>query len=209
MTVICEVLGIARRAAYSVARSRPDGCQHRAADGTVLQQIRAVTNRRATYGSRRVWAMVNQTFRTGYNRKRSRWVRQRHGLMLAARMPRRPGRPPRGKIQQPASNPRGCSEGFLIPCGSGEGLSEAVAIDCHDRDVPASVASPRSLTGADIRTLMDRTWWARFGEATLKVPHNDPLAQRQRPAIHADGHGALCARARPGPHHDAGQQPRE
>jgi putative transposase len=33
------------------------------------------------------------------------------------------------------------------------------------------VASPRPLTRADIRTLMDRTLWARFGEATLKAPH--------------------------------------
>ena len=47
----------------------------------------------------------------------------------------------------------------------------AFAIDCHDREVPAFVASPRPLTGADIRTLMDRTLWARFGEATLKAPH--------------------------------------
>ena len=29
----------------------------------------------------------------------------------------------------------------------------AFSIDCHDREVPAFVASPRSLTGADIRTL--------------------------------------------------------
>jgi|SRR5215471_733086 len=32
-----------------------------------LQQIRAVTNSRATYGYRRVWEMVNRTFRTGYS----------------------------------------------------------------------------------------------------------------------------------------------
>jgi hypothetical protein len=32
----------------------------------------AVTNSRATYGYRRVWAMVNRTFPTGYNRKRIR-----------------------------------------------------------------------------------------------------------------------------------------
>jgi hypothetical protein len=42
MTAICEVLGLARRTAYYVAQGRPDGRQHRAADGTVLQQIRAV-----------------------------------------------------------------------------------------------------------------------------------------------------------------------
>jgi len=43
-------LGIARRSAYYVARARPHRRHHRAADPTVLQQIRAVTNSRATYG---------------------------------------------------------------------------------------------------------------------------------------------------------------
>jgi len=81
MTAICAVLGLARRSAYYVARPRPAGRYQRADDGTVLQQIRAVTNSRATYGYRRVWAMVNRTFRTGYNRKRIRRVMQLHGLM--------------------------------------------------------------------------------------------------------------------------------
>jgi hypothetical protein len=85
VTVICQVLRIARRTAYYVARARPDGRYHRTADLTVLEQIRAVTNSRATYGYRRVWAMVNRTFRAGYNRKRIRRVMQLHGLMLAPR----------------------------------------------------------------------------------------------------------------------------
>jgi putative transposase len=171
MTAICAVLGIARRTAYYVARARPGGRHHRAADQSVLEQIRAVTNRRATYGYRRVWAMVNRTFRTHYNRKRIRRVMQLHGLMLPPRVHRRHGRPHLGQIQQPASNQRWCSDVFLIPCWSGEVISVAFAIDCHDREVPAFVASPRPLTGADIRMLMDRTLWARFGDATLKAPH--------------------------------------
>jgi len=65
MTTICSVLGLARRSAYYVARARPGGRYHRTDDETVLQQIRAVTNSRATYGYRRVWAMVNRTFRAG------------------------------------------------------------------------------------------------------------------------------------------------
>src|SRR5262249_11879010 len=48
MTAICAVLGIARRSAYYAARPRPTGRYQRADDGTVLQQIRAVTNSRAT-----------------------------------------------------------------------------------------------------------------------------------------------------------------
>jgi len=171
MTVVCHTLGMGRRTGYYVVRDRPTGRYQRADDAAVLQQIRAVTNSRATYGYRRVWAMVNRTFRTGYNRKRIRRVMQLHGLMLPPRVHRRHGRPHLGQVQQPASNQRWCSDVFLIPCWSGEVLSVAFAVDCHDREVPAYVASPRPLTGADIRTLMDRTLWARFGEATLKAPH--------------------------------------
>ena len=98
-------------------------------------------------------------------------IMQLNGLMLTPRVHRRHGRPHVGEIQRAAPNQRWCSDVFLIPCWSGEVVSVAFAIDCHDREVPAYVASPRSLTGADIRTLMDRTLWARFGEATLKTPH--------------------------------------
>ena len=171
MTVVCQTLGMSRRTGYYVRRERPTGRYQRADDAVVLQQIHAVTNSRATYGYRRVWAMVNRTFRTGYNRKRIRRVMQVHGLMLPPRVHRRHGRPHLGQIQRPASNQRWCSDVFLIPCWSGEVLSVAFAIDCHDREVLASVASPRPLAGTHIRTLMDRALWARFGEATLKAPH--------------------------------------
>jgi hypothetical protein len=50
MTAICDVLGLARRTAYYVARARPGRRYNRVTDATVLQQIRAVTNSRATYG---------------------------------------------------------------------------------------------------------------------------------------------------------------
>jgi hypothetical protein len=122
----------------------------------VLAQIRAVTNSRATYGYRRVWAMVNRTFRTGYNRKRIRRVMQLQGLMLAPRVHRRHDRPHLGLSRSRRRTKRWCSDVFLIPCWSGKVVS-VVAIDCHDSEVPAWVASPRPLTGADIRTLMDRT----------------------------------------------------
>jgi len=171
MTAICQILGLPRRTAYYVAHARPGRRHHRGADATVLQQIRAVTNSRATYGYRRVWAMVNRTFRTRYNRKRIRRVMQLHGLMLAPRVHRRHGRPHLGRVQQPQSDQRWCSDIFLIPCWNGEVVSVAFALDGHDREVPAWVASPRPLTGADIRTLMDRTLWARFGEAALQTPH--------------------------------------
>src|SRR5215813_3318949 len=64
ITGICQTLRMARRTAYYVAQARPDGRYHRTSDPAVLEQIRAVTNSRATYGYRRVWAMVNRAFRT-------------------------------------------------------------------------------------------------------------------------------------------------
>src|SRR5262249_6296610 len=162
---------MARPTAYYATRVRPAGFYRRFDDETVVQQIRAVTNSPATYVYRRVWAMVNRIFRTGYNRKRIRRLMRMHDLMLPPRVHRRHGRPHLGQVQQPASNQRWCSDVFLIPCWSGEVLSVAFAIDCYDREVPAYIASPRALTGADILTLMDRLLWARFGETTLMAPH--------------------------------------
>ena len=91
--------------------------------------------------------------------------------MLAPRVHRRHGRPHLGQVQQPVSNQRWCSDIFLIPCWSGEVVSVAFVIDCHDREVLAHVAAPRSLKGADIRALMERSLWKRFGEAAMKTPH--------------------------------------
>jgi putative transposase len=171
VAVICRTLRMARQTAYYAARARPAGFYRRLTDETVLQQIRAVTNSRATYGYRRVWAMVNRTFRASYNRKRIRRLMRMHGLMLPPRVHRRHGQPHLGQVQQPASNQRWCSDIFLIPCWSGEVLSVAFAIDCHDREVFAWTASPRPLNGGDIRTLMDKALWARFGETVVTAPH--------------------------------------
>src|SRR5229473_215099 len=49
-SAICAVLGIARRSTYYVARGHLAGRYHRADDGTILRQVRAVTNSCATYG---------------------------------------------------------------------------------------------------------------------------------------------------------------
>jgi hypothetical protein len=46
---------------------------------------------RATYGYHRVWAIVNRTFRVGYNRKRVPRPMRMHGLMLPPRVQRRHG----------------------------------------------------------------------------------------------------------------------
>ena len=98
VAAICWTLRMARQTAYYAARVRSAGFYRRLDDETVLQQIRAVTNR---YGYRRVWAMVNRTFRAGYNRKRIRRLMRLHGLMLQPRVHRRHGRPHLGQVQPP------------------------------------------------------------------------------------------------------------
>ena len=140
VAAICRALRIARQTAYYTPAARARGHYRRGVDAAVLQQIHAVTNSRATYGYRRVWAMVNRQFRAGYNRKRIRRVMRIHGLMLPPRVHRRHGRPHLGQVQVPTSNQRWCSDSFLIPCWSGEVVSVAFALDCHDREVPAWVA---------------------------------------------------------------------
>lgn len=171
VAAICRALRMARRTAYHVPRARPEGFYRKAEDETVLRRIRSVTNSRASYGSRRTRVMVNEACGTRYGRHRIRRVMRMNGLMLAPRIHRRHGRPHLGQVQQPASNQRWCSDIFHIPCFSGEVVSVAFVIDCHDREVLAHVAAPRSLRGSDVRTLMDRALWKRFGEAALRTPH--------------------------------------
>jgi hypothetical protein len=89
VAAICRTLRMARQTAYYATGVRPAGFYRRLDDDTVVQQIRAVTNSRATYGYRRVWAMVNRTFRAGYNRKRIRRLMRMHDLM----------RPPRARAR--------------------------------------------------------------------------------------------------------------
>lgn len=172
VAAICRTLEMARRTAYHVPRPRPDGFYRKAEDETVLRQIRSVTNSRASYGTRRTRTMVNEACRTKYSRPRIRRIMRMNGLMLAPRVHRRHGRPHLGQVQRPASDQRWCSDIFHISCWSGEVVSVAFVIDCHDREVLAHVAAPRSLKGSDIRALMERALWKRFGEAALRAPHS-------------------------------------
>jgi putative transposase len=206
LSAICSVLGTGRRTAYYVARARPGGRYHRVDDPTVLQQIRAVTNSSANYSYRRVWAMANRTFRAGYNCKRIRRVIS----CTASCSPRGGTAATAGRIwggsSKPASDQCWCSDVFLLPCWSGEVISVAFAIDCHDREVFAYIASPQPLTGADIRTLMDSARWARFGETTLKAPHAVQWLSDNGPSTR-HGVGAVRARAELGAAYDAGVRP--
>ena len=166
---ICSVLGISRTTAYRQTKPRPRFYQ-RADDGRVLEEIRAITRRKDSYGYRRVTARVNRLFRVQYNPKRIRRVMRMHSLQIPPKVRRRTGRAHTGRIATEQSNLRWCSDALEIACWNGEMLQVGFALDCSDREALALVAAPRDLTGEDIRLLMSRSVEQRFVERKTEKP---------------------------------------
>lgn len=164
MAPICRTLGIGRASAYRQSEGRPPRYA-RAEDRVVTAQIKAVIRTRASYGARRVRALVNREFGTGYNLKRIQRVLSLNGWTLPHRTRRRTGRAHQGVIQRPASNERWCSDVLEIACWNGEIVQIGFALDCHDREVLSHVAAPRDLLATDIQQLMRGAVAGRFGAA--------------------------------------------
>jgi putative transposase len=164
---------VARSTAYLQPRPRPDGFYRRAEDPEVLLEIMAVVRERASYGVRRVHALVNRArgarCKPPYNPKRIRRLMRRHALTLPGKIRRR-DRPHTGTICRPDSNQRWCGDGLNIRCWNGDLVRVGFTLDCHDREVVGHVAVPRPLNSADVQLLLDRSIWGRFGEATLRSP---------------------------------------
>lgn len=161
---ICRVLGISRACAYRESLGRPE-YYARAEDRVVAAQIRTIIRTRSSYGARRVRALVNRAFGTGYNVKRIQRVMALNGWTLPPRTRRRTGRAHTGVVQRPASNERWCSDALEIACWNGEIVQLGFALDCHDRECLAHVAAARALRGADIQLLMRDAVLRRFDTA--------------------------------------------
>lgn len=162
MAPICRTLGISRACAYRERVGRP-ARYARADDRIVTAQIRTVIRTRASYGARRVRALVNREFATAYTLKRIQRVMEVNGWKLPRSTRRRTGRAHRGLIQRAVSNERWCSDVLEIVCWNGELVQLGFALDCHDREALAQVAAPRDLRGGDIQQLMQRAVASRFG----------------------------------------------
>jgi transposase InsO family protein len=173
VSAVARALGLSRPH-LSAHRSPKEPCgasKPRAEDDSLLARIRAVVDRRGSYGYRRVTAMLNREVGDArVNHKRMYRVMKGAGLLL----PRYTGHVTRvhdGKVVTPASDMRWCSDTFEIRCWSGERIYVAFALDCCDREVLAWVAKPVHLVGEDIRDLMAQSIEARFGAGTTRVPH--------------------------------------
>ena len=172
VAVICRVLGIGRATAYR--RGAPRGHRYAKADDRVVTaQVREVIRTRATYGARRVRALVNRAFATTYNLKRIRRVMELAAWTLPQRARRRTGRAHTGQIHRAVSNERWCSDALELACWNGETVQLAFALDCHDRECLAWVAAARTLCAADIQRLMRQAVATRFG------PDQRPMAPLQ------------------------------
>jgi putative transposase len=159
---ICRTLGISRACAYRESLGRP-ARYARADDRMVTAQIRTVIRTRASYGARRVRALVNREFATGYNLKRIQRLMDLNGWKLPRATRRRTGRAHRGLIQRDVSNERWCSDVLEIACWNGELVQLGFVLDCHDREALATVAAPRDLVATDIQQLMQQAVAGRFG----------------------------------------------
>ena len=158
---VCAALGVGRATVYRAAEPR-SARYAKADDRAVAAQIRAVIRDRATYGYRRVTALVNGACGTAYNRKRVRRVMELNGWTLPVRARRRSGRAHTGRLTRDGSNERWCSDSFLVPCTNGEVVEVGFVLACCDRECIAALGQPRDLAGVDIRALMHAAVTARF-----------------------------------------------
>lgn len=163
VATISRVLGIARSSAYRETRPRPARYCRRD-DRAVTSQMKSVIGSRASYGARRVRAVVNRDFGTWYNLKRIFRLMEINGWKLPRSLRRRSGRAHTGLIRREISNERWCSDVLEISCWNGEYVQMGFVLDCCDREAIAFVAAPRDLWGRDIQQLMTMAVARRFGD---------------------------------------------
>lgn len=132
MKAIAETMGVSRTHQYEKRmnnRQFDKHFYHKAQDEHYFPLIRKIVDARATYGYRRVTALLNrQLEKETVNHKRVYRIMKKNGLLLQ----RHTGRPIRvhdGSVQMIRSNLRWCSDAFEITCWSGEKIRVAFSMD--------------------------------------------------------------------------------
>jgi len=131
--------------------------------------------------------LANRKFKTRYGRERIRRLMRMYGLAVPVRGRRRNGRPHRGRIWREASNQRWCSDVLEIACLNGEVVHMAFALDCCDREALATVNTPYSTSGKEIRRLQRKAVFARFGNELPAEKGPMAVGQRGHPHLAGDG----------------------
>lgn len=177
MKAVADTLGVAWTNLVEQLRHRDHprrGSYARAGDDEIIAEIRAITDARPTYGYRRVTALLNRARRSSghprLNHKRVFRLMRLASLLLQPCTGKRGSRVHEGSVVAPASNLRWASDGFEVSCWNGELVRIAFAIDTHDREIMAWVAtSGGGISGEMIRDLMLDCVERRFD--ALRAPH--------------------------------------
>src|SRR5258708_4380049 len=137
MKTVAEVIGVSRS---NLADRLQERCKKRRPplpDDELVSKIKAVIAELATYGYRRVHAVLKrQALAAGLkppNHKRVYWVMKVHGLLLDRHVSGDERRHD-GRIAVDERNRRWCSDGFEIGCGNRERGRRALALDCWHRE---------------------------------------------------------------------------
>ena len=129
------------------APPRPD-------DGELIEAIKDIARDRASYGYRRVWAVLRLNGRQT-NHKRIYRVMRDHRLLLHRRGEKPvSSRRHDGRIAVDVSNTRWCSDGFELSCDNGERVRVAFALDCCDREAMSWVATTKGIDADLVGDLM-------------------------------------------------------
>ena len=154
---------------------RPPPCSYcKAADEKTPATDPSAGRRTATYGYRRVTALVNRVLaaesQPGPNYKRVFRIMKRHDLLLQRHTGRRKGRLHGGKVVVMRSNLRWCCDVFEITCWNGEIVRIVFVIDAHDRgSARLACGGQRRRRGSMVRDLMLEAVELRF--VTIQAPH--------------------------------------
>jgi putative transposase len=164
MKAITDTMGVSRSNQHEKKRGR--GHYAKPDDESYLVLIRQITDNRATYGYRRVTAVLNRLLseqgKPRINHKRIYRIMKRNNLLLQKHTGR-PVRPHEGTIITLTSNMRWCSDAFEIACWNGERLRVVFVLDCSDREILSYLSTTGGITGEMVRDVMALAIEYRFG----------------------------------------------
>ena len=164
MKAIADTMGISRSNQYETKKGR--GSYAKPDDEKYLALIRQVTDQRATYGYRRVTAVLNRQFsekgQPRVNHKRIYRVMKLNSLLLQKHTGR-PIHPHEGTIITLTSNMRWCSDIFEIGCWNGERVRVVFALDCSDREILSFVSTTGGITAQMVKDVIALSIEYRFG----------------------------------------------
>jgi transposase InsO family protein len=174
---VAETLEVSRSnlVRRSAGQSKPRGRYAMTEDATILPEIRTVIDERATYGYRRVTALVNRRRAEQnlplLNHKRVYRLMHQNNLLLTRHTGKpRDCRTHEGQVITIRSNLRWSSDGFEIPCWDGGVVRVMFVIDTCDREIIAWGGTTTGFDGETARDLMLISVERRFADYQAATP---------------------------------------